>query len=156
MARRGGILARIGKALSRIGDALQDFFGVPEEPPPEPPRRRFPPEPEPPPPPPEPPPEPPLFNDEARIWRNVTVGNDRYDMDAMRDWLQLYEQGVGALDLPRDEFLQFWDEFLRAYYLTRAERGSLTRDRFHRNIGIRRRDWEMDWDEWRALKRGTP
>jgi len=54
------------------------------------------------------------------------------------------------------EELQFWDEFLRAYYLTRDERGSVTRDRFHRDIGIRKRDWEMDWEEWRELKRGTP
>jgi hypothetical protein len=77
-------------------------------------------------------------------------------MDGMRDWLNLYNEGVEALELDRGEYLKFWDEFLQAYYLTRGERHSITRDRFHRNIGIRRQDWQMDWAEWREIKRGTP
>lgn len=77
-------------------------------------------------------------------------------MDLMRDWLTLYSEGVDALELDSAEYNQFWREFLKAYYLTRGERGSIKRDTFHRHIGIRRQDWQMDWAEWREIKRGTP
>jgi hypothetical protein len=77
-------------------------------------------------------------------------------MDLFREWHDLYRNSVEALDMDRPDFEYFWDEFLRAYYLTTHERGHVTRNAFHRNIGIRQRDWEMDWEEWRNLRRGTP
>jgi hypothetical protein len=155
VARRRGFFQRIADSLAGAFDALTGFFGTPEETPEEPPRRPpdfFPPEP----PPERPPPEPPSERDELRIWRNRAVGRDKQDMDDFRDWLDLYNNSVEALDMDRADFLAYWDEFLRAYYLTRGERGSISRTRFHQDIGVRSRDWEMDWDEWRERKRGTP
>jgi len=84
------------------------------------------------------------------------VGRDRRDPELFAEWRELYLNSVAPLQMGDREELQFWDEFLRAYYLTRDERGSVIRDRFHRDIGIRSRDWEMDWQEWREVKRGTP
>jgi len=49
---------------------------------------------------------------------------------------------------------RYWDEFLRAYFLTTGESGYVTRERFHDDTGIP--PGEMDWELWRALKRGTP
>jgi hypothetical protein len=68
----------------------------------------------------------------------------------------LYQNATAPLQMSDAEENQFWDEFLRAFYLTSGEKGSLPRDRFYRNIGIRKRDFEMDWQEWREIKRGTP
>lgn len=156
MPRRRGFFRRIADSLTGAFDRLTDFFGKPEEASEEPSRRPpdfFPPEPPPEPP---PPPAPPLEREELRIWRNRAVGRDKQDMDAFREWEELYTNSVEALDMDRADFLAYWDEFLRAYYLTRGERGSISRARFHSDIGIRSRDWEMDWQEWREVKRGTP
>lgn len=156
MARRRGFFRRIADSLAGAFDRLTDFFGESTEEPSRRPPDVFPPEsPEPPRERP-PPPAPPLEREETRIWRQRSVGRDKQDMDAYRDWLDLYTNSVEALDMNRADFLAYWDEFLRAYYLTRGERGSISRTRFHQDIGIRSRDWEMDWQEWREVKRGTP
>lgn len=148
MARRG--------FLGRITDALRGLFGVPSpEEPPEPP------------PPPKPPeaPVPPgggggggggFDNAPWRIWQEEAKGRDRYDTGAFNQWWDLYQNATAPLQMSDAEENQFWDEFLRAFYLTSGEKGSLPRDRFYRNIGIRKRDFEMDWQEWREIKRGTP
>ena len=151
MARGGGFLSRIGKALGNAIRDLTDFFGGEAEPEPEPP----PSPPTPPPPPPEPPREPPL-TPEQQIWRDITRGTDRYDSDQMREWLDLYTNAVEPLNMTDDEFREFWGDFLKAFYLVSGERGSIKRDTFYRRIGVRKRDFGMDWQEWRAMKRGTP
>jgi hypothetical protein len=147
---RGGFLARIRKTVRNVGRAI----GIvrPELP-------RHPPGP---PAPPQPPPEgpgrgaPPRFNDEYQIWRDTAHGNDRRSPGLMGEWWDLYKNSVAPLQMDRDEELEYWEKFLQAFYLTSGERGSLPRDRFYRDLGVRKRDFGMDWQEWRELKRGTP
>lgn len=143
MARRG--------FLGRVWDAVKRIITPPQEPP-----RR-----EPPPGPPVPPPEgpggaPPKFSDEYEIWRDITVDRDRQNPELFAEWRELYENATAPLMMNATEDLIYWRQFLRAYYLTLGERNSLSRRQFHMNIGVRQRDWEMDWEEWRELKRGTP
>jgi hypothetical protein len=93
---------------------------------------------------------------ENRIWDDRAIGNDRYNTGLQSDYRDLYENATAPLQLNDAEDRQFWDEFLRAFYLTSSESDHISRDRFYRDIGIRKRDFEMDWQEWREIKRGTP
>lgn len=152
MARRG--------FLARFTDAVKGFFRPPAE------------SPGPPPPPPTPPPGgggggggffPPGdgsggdgLTPENRIWRNRAIGPDEDNYVLQSDYRDLYENATAPLHLDAEEDARFWDEFLRAFYLTLNEKGSMPRDRFYRSIGIRKKDFEMDWQEWREIKRGTP
>ena len=146
MPRQRGLFSRLTGALGKVFTGLGDFF-----------ERKAEPGPPAPPPPPSPPVPPPTgLTRESRIWRDVAKGNDRYDSGQMSEWFEMYRNAVDPLQLDDDEFDQFWEEFLRAYYLTTGERGHIKRDRFHRDLGVQARDWEMDWEEWRQLKRGTP
>jgi len=149
MARGEGLFGRIAKGLGRLAEGLGNWFGEGE---PSPPPRA----PPPPPTPPAPPPEPPALTRENKIWREVAKGPDKRDTGTMADWFELYQNAVDPLDMDEGEFFQFWREFLRAFYLTSGERGSIKRDTFYRRIGVRKRDFGMDWQEWRELKRGTP
>jgi hypothetical protein len=149
---RRGLFGRIADGLGKIFKGLGDLFGegaepAPPAPPPAPPR--------PPvrPPPVEPPPE---FTRETQIWREIAKGRDRYDSDLTAEWFELYRNAVEPVMVDEEDFWHFWGEFLRAFYLTTAERGHLKRDDFYQRIGIRKRDFEMDWETWRELKRGTP
>jgi hypothetical protein len=144
--RSRGLFSRITNALGKAFDRLGDFFGPGAEPAPVPP----------PAPPPPPPPSPPILTRENAIWRDVTRGTDRFDSDLMRDWFELYRNSVEPLQLDEDEFYEFWRDFLKAFYLTTGERGHIKRDTFYRRLGVRKRDFGMDWQEWRELKRGTP
>jgi hypothetical protein len=74
----------------------------------------------------------------------------------MADWFNLYRNAVDALNMDEEDFFRLWGDFLKAFYLVSGERGSIKRDTFYRRIGIRKRDWEMDWNAWRSMKRGTP
>lgn len=145
MARRG--------FLARFTDALKGLFGGPQEPP-----RESPPAPG----------QPPRgggdffgggddgLTPENRIWRDRAIGRDEDDYFLQSNYRELYENATAPLQLDEAEDRRFWGEFLQAFYLTSGERGSISRDRFYRNIGIRKRDFEMDWQEWREIKRGTP
>jgi hypothetical protein len=150
MARGGGFLSRIAKGLGNAVKGLGDFFGVGGEPE----KPVLPPVP-PPAPPPEPP-RPPAITRENGIWQDVAKGRDRDDSDLMAQWFELYRNAVDPLILDDDEFYGFWRDFLKAFYLVSGERGSIKRDTFYRRIGVRKRDFQMDWQEWRELKRGTP
>lgn len=72
------------------------------------------------------------------------------------DWRDLYESITIAFD-DDSERVKFFGEFLRAYYLTTAEPGHITRRKFHQDTGVpqRSKTW-MDWDAWREMRRGTP
>lgn len=156
---RGSFLSRIGKTLTGIGKGLAGVLGFGERgadippPPPEPLRS-------PPPPPPGPPGggrgAPPRFTQETQIWQDITTGDDRFNADLTSEWFDLYRNSVDPLELDEPEFYHFWGQFLRAFYLVSGERGSLSRDAFYRELGVRKRDFGMDWQEWRELKRGTP
>lgn len=150
---RGGFLSRIGKALTGIGEGLARVLGFGKEPaePPELPEPRY------------APPRaraqadrPPRRSRELEIWEDIAVGRDKGNGDLARDWFDLYRDAVTPLELDDDEFYHFWEQFLRAFYLTSGERESLPRDEFYQELGVRKRDFGMDWQEWREIKRGTP
>lgn len=90
------------------------------------------------------------------IFQDVTDG---YGHD-YPEWREVYDPMSVVFDyLPTQEEIDEavednWDDFLRAYYLTSDEGGSIARDRFHQNTGIP--PSEIDWDLWREIKRGTP
>jgi hypothetical protein len=143
--------------LRRIADALTEFFGGPAEPTP---TREPVPEPEPPLRP-LPPREPPVTGHESRmrgIFENIAgtlTGTDYLE------WRQVYDQFSATFidesasrEVNDAEVERYWDEFLRAYYLTSDEYGSVPRRQFHSDTGIPRS--EIDWDLWQQIKRGTP
>jgi hypothetical protein len=89
------------------------------------------------------------------IFEDVT-GTD-YDYE---EWREIYDP-MSTVFMYHDteeendeEVEQYWDEFLRAYYLTSAEPGNVSRDQFHRDTGIP--ESRIDWDLWKNIKRGTP
>jgi hypothetical protein len=68
------------------------------------------------------------------------------------EWRELYDHLSVIFDTD-EEIEHYWDQFLRAFYLTSSEPGSVSRQRFYRNTGIPAN--QIDWDLWREIKRGT-
>jgi hypothetical protein len=92
------------------------------------------------------------------IFTNVTggslTGNDYLEWREIYDPLSVTftyhdtdEENNAAIE-------RYWDEFLRAYYLTTHDSGYVPRAQFHTDTGIP--DSQIDWDLWRSIKRGTP
>lgn len=87
-------------------------------------------------------------------FERVTGGITNYEA-----WREIYDPmstnfiNESDPDETERETEQYWDEFLRAYYLTSNESGSVPRSQFHRDSGIPPR--RVDWEEWRTLRRGT-
>jgi hypothetical protein len=143
MARKG----LFGRIFDRI---LHPFKGAPE-----------PSEPEPEPSEPILPPKPPLGGGGERppddheqrmqdIFENITGGLTGHNY---LEWRELYDPMSVIFD-DDSETEEYWEQFLRAYYLASSEAGSVSRDQFHRETGIPRS--ELDWELWRNLRRGTP
>jgi hypothetical protein len=136
---RKGFFRRL---IERIGEF---FEGPPEKPLP--------------PPPPNPPPSGPDYpaeDQDVRIWRQVVIGDDRINLYLYDEWHQLFLDSVAALELDNDEREDFWEKFLRSFYLTTRESGHIRRSEYYADLGVRQRDYDLDWEEWRELKRGTP
>lgn len=95
-----------------------------------------------------------------QIFENITRPTHDKGSGTYEDWRDIYDpMSVNFIDesdadATARETEQYWDEFLRSYYLTSHESGSVPRDQFHRDSGIPRR--RVDWEEWRNSKRGTP
>ena len=154
MPRRKGIFRRVA------GRILHPFGGR---------RKPAPPEPEPlfPPPAPPPPVVPPEVTAGARhelrmqeIFTDITGSLQDYP-----EWREVYDplsivfqvhRRDGSVDWIESypEIEEYWDEFLRAYYLTTHEPGFVTREKFSNDTGIP--GSEVDWDLWREIRRGTP
>jgi hypothetical protein len=89
------------------------------------------------------------------IFEDVTGSDFEYD-----EWREVYDPMSLSLrytgnDEEDDENVEtYWDEFLRAYYLTSAEPGSVSREQFHQDTGIP--ESRIDWGLWKSIKRGTP
>lgn len=87
----------------------------------------------------------------AEIFNDVTGGGYNY-----QEWRELYDplgqifRYHGDRDADDAEVENYWDEFLRAYYLTTADPGHVPRERFHSDTGIPQS--EVDWDLWREIK----
>lgn len=64
------------------------------------------------------------------------------------DWRDLWVQHDYLYDTYREKELR-WDQFLRAFYLRKADTGSLPRDEFYNEAGIARST--LDWQAWREL-----
>lgn len=65
-----------------------------------------------------------------------------------------YDTGVLSVEEDQDEIVQLWDQFLRAFYLTTNESGSVSRSDWYAASGLHRD--RIDWAAWREVKRGTP
>lgn len=77
------------------------------------------------------------------------------------EWREIYDSFSATFldpsasnEVNNAEVERYWDEFLRAYYLTTSESGFIFRRQFHADTGIP--ESEIDWDLWRSIKRGTP
>lgn len=77
------------------------------------------------------------------------------------EWREIYDNFSATFldpsasnEVNNAEVERYWDEFLRAYYLTTSESGFILRRQFHTDTGIP--ESEIDWDLWRSIKRGTP
>jgi hypothetical protein len=92
------------------------------------------------------------------IFRDVT--DESLRDGNYREWREVYDPlsvifEYHDTDAEDDEEVEeYWDEFLRAYYLTTGEENYVLRDQFHNDSGIPKS--ELDWDLWREIKRGTP
>lgn len=89
----------------------------------------------------------------AAIYSNVyRIAYGRPSQDGYADWRELFDEFSFIFDTYR-EIEQYWDEFLRAYFLTTNEPGHVSRERFHNDTGIP--PGQIDWELWRLLRRGT-
>jgi hypothetical protein len=130
------------------------FRGAPAQPEPQ---YEAPPVPEPPLRPLPPPPSAESEHDERmrEIFEDITGTDYNYE-----EWREIYDP-MSTVFMYHDteeendeEVEQYWDEFLRAYYLASAEPGSVSREQFHQDTGIP--SSQVDWDLWKQIKRGTP
>jgi hypothetical protein len=88
------------------------------------------------------------------IFRRVKMlAGDPADLTGYLDWREIYDPLSIIFDGDA-EVERYWNMFLRSYYLTSNEPGSVPRRRFHNETGIP--DSQVDWDLWRAIRRGTP
>lgn len=81
-------------------------------------------------------------------FRSVTGGSTGY-----RDWEDFWTDNYGFIFDGDEEKDEYFDLFLRAYYLSTTDPRHVTRDYFHHQSGIPTR--EMDWDRWRNLLHDT-
>lgn len=87
------------------------------------------------------------------IYRQIRgLAHDPRNLIDYQDWRETFDHFEPIFD-GDEEIEQGWDEYLRAYYLTTDEAGHVPREDFHNDTGIPRS--EIDWDLWRALRRGT-
>lgn len=88
-----------------------------------------------------------------RIYTNIKrAAHDPETLTDYPEWRETFNHFQVIFD-DEEEIEGGWDEYLRAYYLTSGEAGHVDRDEFHNNTGIPRS--EIDWELWRAIKRGT-
>jgi hypothetical protein len=147
--------SRIGQFFRRI---VEFITGAPEEqrppPPPEPPR----------PPPPEPPPEPPYdgpgtgddeFDQRLRdVFLDIAGGSWSYGdtEDDYQNYKELWlDTGVTVVEDDEDELVWLWDQFLRAFYLTSAEPGNVSRSQYYQDSGLGKD--RIDWERYREIKK---
>src|SRR6185312_5514924 len=80
------------------------------------------------------------------------LGHDPRNLTDYPEWRDTFDHMAVIFD-GDEEIEEGWDEYLRAYYLTSDEDGHVDRAEFHSDHGIPRS--EIDWELWRAIKRGT-
>lgn len=130
MARRKGIIRRISDRIKRIVN------------PPEPPK------PPPPSPPPKPPPETPGETHDRRmreIFERVTQSQVDAEYQVWRELFQEHE----VIFSSNQEIEQYWNMFLRAFFLTTKDPGHVKRSTFYNRTGIPRK--RIDWSLWRDI-----
>jgi hypothetical protein len=137
--------------FDRLRSLVRSLF-TPEPERPEPPRER-----EPPREPPRPPDTPPGgYEDDAHeqrmheIYTYITGENPRHDN--YRDWRELFDDtGVEIVEDNPREIERLWNEFLRAFYLTSDEEGSIARDIYYADSGLG--SDRIDWEVFREIKK---
>ncbi len=80
------------------------------------------------------------------------LAHDRRNLTEYQDWRDTFDHLSVIFDSD-EEIEEGWDEYLRAFYLTTDEDGHITRQDFYNMTGIPKS--QIEWDLWRALKRGT-
>jgi hypothetical protein len=76
-------------------------------------------------------------------FRDVTGGYTGY-----LDWRELFD-GLSVIFDTDEETEEYWDMFLRAFYLDSHDRRSVPREEFYRETGIPAS--EIDWSLWRDI-----
>jgi hypothetical protein len=87
------------------------------------------------------------------IFNDVAGGYDYHEWREIYDPMSVVFEYHDTEDEDDEAIEEGWDEFLRSYYLTSGEPGSVPREQFHNDTNIP--PAEVDWDLWRAIKRGT-
>lgn len=138
-----GPLGRLGRFIRKIAGIgkPEPARGPPASPPPEssPPQRRRPPRDRVP---------VPLETRYQEAYRQITGTSTGY-----LDWYELFESYEYMFDND-DEKVRYWRMFLRSFYLTTHEKGHVKRKTFYNQTGIP--ESQIDWGQWRDLRRGTP
>jgi hypothetical protein len=80
----------------------------------------------------------------------ITGENPR--TDNFEDWWELFiDTGITRIEQAPAEVDRLWDQFLRAFYLTGDDEGSVPRNDFYADSGLTKR--RIDWQKWREVKR---
>jgi hypothetical protein len=87
------------------------------------------------------------------IFNDVAGGYNYHEWREVYDPMSVVFQYHDTEDEDNEDIEDYWDMFLRSYYLTSSEPGSVPREQFHNDTNIP--PAEVDWDLWRAIKRGT-